>query len=196
MSLEAPRVACSRLIAAARLMSLKGLRLPSFGDRQIRVATCLAANVFRGAEACSRTDRGHTIPLRPAKRALARAQACIERVGRPALHPLQQSRDLRGRVEPQEEMQVIRHDSHCNNYRPLLPGDDRQGFPEESGSVGINLRRPPTSGPHHVDEKSVMHPCSVAGPSRWTPPTQRKQGRFSDISRAVASATSSIEWAA
>ena len=149
----------------------------------------LSLHVFHHAAQLTRTHRHHGVAFGPPQRRVT-GRTCVDGVSGPALCSLQDPRKLRGGVNPDNEVQVGGDDSEGEHTAPLLPNHDRQvlGQVFRAGSVEARFAIP--GGPYHVDDELMVHTPVCAMTWLTSASNERNECRLSDISRAVASATS------
>jgi len=93
-------------------------------------------------------------------------------------------------MQAHQQMQVRGHDTELEYPRPLLPSNNGEMLPEVLGTGPIYGRLTIAGGLDDMDQELMMHTSGSTHLSIAAVPFQRTAGRFSDLSRAVASATS------
>jgi hypothetical protein len=90
-----------------------------------------------------------------------------------ALEPLDEARDPGFRMEPQQQMNVIRDEAHLEHADALLPRDGPEEPAEEAGQARVEEPGTPARPPHDVAVESVSHAPTVA----WAPPAGKPRER-------------------
>lgn len=73
------------------------------------------------------------------------------------LESLQETRDARRRVEPQEQVEVTLDDSDLDDTRTFLLGDGAEKPPKKTRDPIVNQQFPTARGPRHVYVDAVAH---------------------------------------
>ena len=111
-------------------------------------------------------------------------------MGGAALHPLQHARQLSRRMHAHHHVDMRRDDPERQHATTLLTHDDRYVLREERSTNAVQGWFPISGGPDHMDDETMVH-GATSGVGLPTHGSRQRTGcRFSDISRAVASATS------
>lgn len=163
----------------------------------VRVSNMLITNVCRRGLSIAGADRHQTVALRPPQISSTAGSSAIDSVRGAALHSLKQPRYLTDRMQPHQQVNVIRDDTHLEDHRLLLSCNDWEMDYKKSRPCEINHWRSVARSPHDMDQEFAVHQSYCqhrtlpANPSNATPiasgattlPTRRRL-------RLVASATS------
>ncbi len=126
----------------------------------------------------------------------------VDAMGGAALHALQHLGELGRNMNASQDVHVRRHHAELQNARAVLQCNSGQLLPEEGGTCEVDARLSIASGPHDMNQKSMMHAPEWTYPrmtrthfQRSREPIRRerplgRRRRFSDVLRADALASS------